>query len=149
MDSTLHQLGGILLNAAPTFLLVIFLHFYLKFMFFKPLEKTLGERDAATEGARKMAAESLQHAERKTAEYEEAMRAERAKIYHEAEQLHLRLQQEEDTVLQAERATSEQHIREAREQLARDLELAKKSLAATSDSLASEIADMILRGRAA
>jgi len=149
METTLHQLGGILLNALPTFLLVIFLHFYLKFMFFKPLEKTLGERYAATEGARKMAAESLQSAERKTAEYEEAMRAERAKVYQEAEQLHKQLQEEEDAALQAERHYAEERVREAREQLARELEQTKASLRAASDSLADQIAETILRGRAA
>ena len=95
MEATLHQLGGILLSALPTFILVIFLHYYLKFMFFKPLEKVLGERHAATEGARALAVESLQRAERKTAEYEAAMRAERAKIYREFEQHHKRLQEEE------------------------------------------------------
>jgi F-type H+-transporting ATPase subunit b len=149
MEATLHQLGGILLSALPTFLLVIFLHFYLKFMFFKPLEKTLAERYAATEGARKLAAESLQRAEQKTAQYEEAMRAERAKIYHEAEQLHKRLQEEEDAALVAERNAAEQHVRAAREQLARELETLKASLAASTDTLASEIADSILRRRAA
>ena len=149
MEATLHQLGGILLKALPTFLLVIFLHYYLKYMFFKPLEKTLGERYAATEGARKLAAESLQRAERKTAEYEQAMRAERAKIYHDTEQHHKRLQEEEEAALAAERAGAEQHVREAKEQLARDLEAAKASLAATAESLARQIADSILGGRAA
>ena len=109
----------------------------------------LGERYAATEGARKLAAESLQRAEQKTAEYEEAMRAERAIIYQEAEQLHKRLQEEEDAALLAERNAAEQHVREARQQLARELEAAKASLAASSDALATQIADAILRGRAA
>jgi F-type H+-transporting ATPase subunit b len=149
MDATLHQLGGILLNAIPTFLLVIILHFYLKFMFFKPLEKTLAERYEATEGARKAAAESLQRAEAKTAEYENAMRVERAKIYHEAEQLYKQLREEESAALLAERQAAEQRIREAREQLGRDLEAAKASLGAASESLAAEIADTILGGRAA
>jgi len=149
MEATLHQLGGILLSALPTFILVIILYYYLKFMFFKPMEKTLAERYAATEGARQLAAESLERAERKTAEYDAAMRAERAKIYQEAEQHHKRLQEEEDAALLAERNAAEHHVREAKEQLARELDSAKAALAASSDALASEIADSILRGRAA
>ena len=149
MEATLHQLGGILLKALPTFILVILLHYYLKFMFFKPMEKTLGERYAATEGARKLAEESLRQAERKTAEYESAMRTERAKMYQEAERLHKRLQEEEDAALLAERHAAEQQVREAKEELARELEAAKTSLAASSDSLAGAIADSILGGRAA
>ena len=44
MEATLRALSGILLHAIPTFLLVIFLHFYLKYMFFKPLGKVLQAR---------------------------------------------------------------------------------------------------------
>ena len=54
MDATLHALGEILLKAVPTVLLVVVLHFYLKYVFFKPLKKVLEERYNATEGARKL-----------------------------------------------------------------------------------------------
>ena len=74
----MHALSGILLRAIPTFLLVVFLHFYLKYMFFKPLDKVLHARYEATEGARLRAAESLEKAAAKTAEYEAAMRTARA-----------------------------------------------------------------------
>jgi F-type H+-transporting ATPase subunit b len=149
MEATLHQLGGILLSALPTFILVIFLHYYLKFMFFKPMEKVLAERLAATEGARAQAAESLQRAERKIAEYEATMRVERSKIYQEAEQHNKRMQEEEEAAVLADRHAAEQHVREAKEQLARELEAAKASLDAASDALASQIAEQILRRRAA
>ena len=43
MEETLRQLGGILLRAVPTFILVVLLHFYLKFIFFKPLQRVLRE----------------------------------------------------------------------------------------------------------
>ena len=66
MDAMLHALGGILLRAVPTFLLVILLHFYLKIVFFKPLEKVLNQRDQSTAGARKLAEGSLQQAAAKT-----------------------------------------------------------------------------------
>ena len=65
----LHALGGILLRAVPTFLLVVLLHFYLKSMFFKPLAKVLQARYEATEGARKLAEQSLEQAAAKTAKY--------------------------------------------------------------------------------
>jgi len=44
MDETLRALGGILLRAIPTFVLVVLLHFYLKFVFFKPLQRVLRQR---------------------------------------------------------------------------------------------------------
>ena len=83
MDETLRQLGGILLRAVPTFLLVVLLHFYLKFIFFKPLGRILRQRYDATEGARKLAEASLAKASEKAAEYEAALRAVRAETYKE------------------------------------------------------------------
>ena len=63
----MHALGGILLHAIPTLLMVVFLHFYLKSIFFKPLEKVLHQRYEATEGARKLAQQSLEEAAAKGA----------------------------------------------------------------------------------
>src|SRR3989442_1881411 len=92
MDETLHQLGGILLRAIPTFIIVVLLHFYLKFIFFKPLQQVLRQRYEATEGARKLAEASLAKASEKAAEYEAAIRQARADTYKELEQLRRQLQ---------------------------------------------------------
>src|SRR5262249_4536906 len=70
MDIILHQLGELLLTALPTFFLVVFLTIYLRAMFFNPLDKVLKQRYEATEGARKLAEQSLERANAKTAEYE-------------------------------------------------------------------------------
>ena len=59
MDSTLQQLGGILLKAIPTVVLLLIVHFYLKWMFFRPLEKVLAERKQATAGTRERADQLL------------------------------------------------------------------------------------------
>src|SRR4051812_28044838 len=95
MDVILHQLGQLLLKAVPTFILVVLLQFYLKRVFFKPLEKVLHQRYEATEGARKAADESLARASAKAAEYEAAMRAARSEVYKAQEQLHKELQERE------------------------------------------------------
>ena len=92
MEETLRQLGGILLRAVPTFILVVLLHLYLKFIFFKPLERVLRQRYDATEGARKLAEESIARASQKAADYEAALRAARAETYKEMEQLRRKLQ---------------------------------------------------------
>lgn len=150
MEATLHALSGILLRAIPTFLLVIFLHFYLKYMFFKPLDKVLQARYDATEGARLRAAQSLEKAAAKTAEYEAALRAARAEVYASQEQLHRRLQAEHAARTQAAREQAEGAVREAKAQLAAEIAQAKTELAADSEALASQIADTILnRGAAA
>lgn len=149
MDVMLHALGQLLLKAIPTFLLVVALNFYLKYMFFKPLAKVLQERYDATEGARKLAAEALERAAARTAQYEAALRAARAEVYQAQEQAHRQLAEHQAAELLAARQRAEQLIREAQRQLALDAEILKQELAAASDSLASQIADSILRGRAA
>jgi F-type H+-transporting ATPase subunit b len=149
MDATLHALGGILLRAIPTFLLVIFLHFYLKIVFFKPLEKVLDQRYEATEGARKLAEESLERVTAKTAEYEAALRAARAEAYQEQERLYQQLQEREAVSLAAARKQAEASIREAKDLLAQDVAAARASLDRESDALAVQIADALLRRSAA
>src|SRR5438876_72457 len=125
MDATLHQLGEILLKAVPTFVLVILLHFYLKSVFFKPLKKVLQQRYEVTEGARKMADESMKRAAAETARYEDALRAARAEVYQGQEHHHKDLQERQSAELAAARASADAAIREAKSQLARDVEEAK------------------------
>jgi F-type H+-transporting ATPase subunit b len=150
MEATLHALSLILLKAIPTFLLLILLHFYLKYTFFKPLEKVLRARYEATQGAQQRAAESLQRAADRTAEYEAALRAARAEVYQSQEQLHRHLQEEHAAQIQAAREQADVALQEAREQLAGEILEAKAGLAAQSDALAGQIADVILnRGAAA
>ncbi len=149
MDKIVHQLGELLLTALPTFLLLIFLTLYLKFMFFQPLDKVLRQRYEATEGARKLAEQSLERAAAKTAEYEATLRAARSEIYQTQEKAHKEAQERAAGEIAAARSRTEASVREARQQLAQDVEAAKASLAKDSESLANQIADSILRGRAA
>jgi F-type H+-transporting ATPase subunit b len=149
MDAMLHALGGILLRAVPTFLLVVLLHFYLKSMFFKPLEKVLHARYDSTEGARKLAEQSLETAAAKTAKYEAALQAAKAELYRTQEISHKKLQEIQAEAILAARKKADGAVRQARELLAADVEAARKSLAADSDALAAQIADTILRRSAA
>jgi F-type H+-transporting ATPase subunit b len=149
MDAILHGLGGILLKAVPTFLLVILLHFYLKGFFFKPFERVLHKRYEATEGARKMAELSLQKAAAKTAEYEAAVRVAKAEVYHAQEKLHKELQEQQAEELQAARKQAEELVKSAKAGLAREVEAAKASLGRESELLANQIAETILSRSAA
>ena len=145
----LHALGGILLRAVPTFLLVILLHFYLKSIFFKPLEKVLHQRYEATEGARKLAEQSLQQAAAKTAQYESAVARGQGRDVPGA-----RAVAQTATGARSRRRGRGQNradaaVKLAKTQLAADVEAAKTSLAADSESLADQIAETILRRNAA
>ncbi len=145
----LHALGGILLRAVPTFLLVILLHFYLKNMFFKPLEKVLHERFQATEGARQHAEKSLAEAAAKTAHYEAQLRAAKAEMYQAQERLSKELTERQAAAVAEARKSADAAIKQAKAALAADVELAKSSLASDSEMLANQIAEAILRRNAA
>lgn len=145
----LHALGGILLRAVPTFLLVIALNYYLKSAFFKPLEKVLHQRYEATEGARKAAEESLARALAKTAGYEAALHDARNAIYQAQEKAHKEMQDRETAVVTQARHASDAAMKRAKADLAADVAAAKLALAAETDAMASRIADSILRRSAA
>ena len=147
MEDTLRALGEILLKAVPTFLLVLLLLVYLKKMFFQPMEKVLHQRFEETEGARKLAEQSLARAAARTAEYENAIRAARSEVYQAQEKLYKQLQDSGSAQIDAARQAAEAALKEARAQIARDTEEARLALAQSSEALAGEIADSILKIR--
>ena len=149
MDATLNALGGILLRAVPTFIIVILLNFYLKIIFFKPFDEVLRKRYEATEGARELAKRSAERAAAKAAEYEAAMRAARAEVYQALEQSHKRLEERHAADLAAARQRTEAVVREAKLQLAAEAEAAKGLLARDAEALSDEIARALLSRSAA
>jgi len=145
----LHALGGILLRAIPTFLLVIILHFYLKSVFFKPLAKVLHQRYDVTEGARKLAQQNLEQAAAKTAQYEASLRAAKGQLYQGQEKLHKQMQERESAAIAEARSAADATVKSAKAQLEMDVTGLKTQLAAQSDALAGQIAESILRRSAA
>src|SRR3954452_1817963 len=125
MDVILNQLGELLLKAAPTFILVVVLQFYLKRVFFKPLESVLHQRYEATEGARKAADESLARAAAKAGEYEAAMRAARSEVYQAQEQIYKQLQETATAQITEARQRADVAIKAAKADIAKDVEAAK------------------------
>lgn len=149
MEATLQALGGLLIKAVPTFLLVILLHLYLKWTFFGPLARVLEQRRQATEGARQKAEELLARAAAKTAEYEEALRAARNRLYLEQEAARQQWRQQHLEAVRAAREDARRMVEEARGQLEAELEIARRELEVSSRALAGRIARNLLSGRAA
>ena len=144
MGHTVQALGGILLRAIPTFFLILFLTFYLRRMLFAPIAKVLSERTAATTGARQSAEALLKNTERKTAEYQAAIREARAAIFREQEQMRRQWLDDQSTQVRAAKGASEQLLAEAREQIAQETAGARAGLQQTAASLADQIASTIL-----
>jgi F-type H+-transporting ATPase subunit b len=149
MDATFHALGEILLKAVPTFLLVFFLNYYLRAVFYKPLERVRQQRYEATDGARQRAQESIERAEKKTAEYERALREAQAAVYQTQDKLHRELQDRQAADLHAARQQADVAVQQAKAALGGDIAAAKTSLARDSELLANQIVESILRRSAA
>lgn len=148
MEKTIQDLVEILLKAVPTLLLFAVLFVYLKFMFFTPLQKVLAKRREATEGARETAEAGLESAALRTAEYEAKIRDARAEIYKEQEQMRRRWLDQQTAVVQETRVKAQAGVAAAKQQIEGDIAIAKQDLAGTSNVLAGQIFDALLRRRA-
>ena len=148
MEQTLQALGGILLKAIPTVILLLILHAYLRAVLFTPLEKMLRQRGELTEGARKAADQSLAAAEAKAAEYEAKLREARGAVYKEQEETRKRWLEDQTAQVAQSRSSAEAAVRKAKEELATEAGATRASLAETSSALADQIATSLLSGRA-
>ncbi|MGA2182673.1 MAG: ATP synthase F0 subunit B [Bryobacteraceae bacterium] len=148
MEATLHALGGILLRAIPTLLLVILLHFYLKAMFFGPLKNVLKQRHEATKGAREAAEASAKRAADKTAEYEAALQRARAEMYKEQEEARRKWLADQARLIEEARVHSHETRHAAKGSIEAEAATAKRDLEGQSAELAEQISRLVLEGRA-
>ncbi len=149
MQETLRALSGLLLEAVPTLIIILLLHFYLKKVYFQPMEKVLAARFSATEGARKLAEESLERASAMAIEYDAALRAARNELYKEQEEFRQALNQEHEQALKDARERASQMVKKASVQLEAELEASKEALKRDAGALSDRIVETILSRRPA
>lgn len=149
MESTLHDLGGLLLKAVPTIVLLLVVYVYLRWMFFGPLEKVLTERKQATEGTHEKAQALLAKADQTAAAIHDKLRKAREEIYQEQEAARRQWTSDQAAQIERTRLSARDMIHEAQAQLESEAAAAKRDLAATADSLAEEIARTLLERSAA
>jgi len=149
METTVQALGGILLKAIPTIVLLLIVLVFLRWAFFGPLEKILAQRREASTGAMKNAEALLAKAEQTAASIEAQLRKAREEIYEEQEAARRKWMDAQTQQLDQARVQSREMVQQARLELARDTEVAKRDLAATAESLAEEITRSLLRGKVA
>ncbi|MCI0628465.1 MAG: ATP synthase F0 subunit B [Acidobacteria bacterium] len=144
MDTILTQLKILILQAVPTVLLVVLFYFFLKFNFFRPLEKVLTEREARTEGARRSAEQAQADAKEKSHAYEAALRSARVTIYAEQEAARRSALRERDTRIREARNQAMEEVRAARERLDEEMEQAREEVAKESVRLGAELGRALL-----
>jgi F-type H+-transporting ATPase subunit b len=146
---TLIAVGQLLIQSLPTFFIVLFLYFYLKQVFFGPLDRVLAQRREATEGARILAAAALERAAARAAQYEEQLRAARNEIYKEQEEQRKLWRDKQTAQIAEARKSADAAVASAKAEIAAEANAAKQSLASQTQGLADRITSAILQGRAA
>jgi F0F1-type ATP synthase membrane subunit b/b' len=149
MESTLHDLGQLLLKAIPTIVLLLVVHFYLKGMFFRPMADVLAKRRAATEGLRESAEKTRARAAEQLASLEAQLREAREKIYQQQEEARRGWITEQASQLDQSRAQAHELINQGKKRLDTEAAAAKSQLAAATDALANEIVRTLLERTAA
>ena len=144
MESTLHDLGQLLLKAIPTLFLLLVVHFYLKGMFFRPMADVLAKRRAATEGLRESAEAMRAKAGEQTKAIEEQLRQAREAIYQEQEEARRGWLGDQGAQLEAARQQGRELIQKSKHDLDEETAIAKNQLSETAGTLADQIANALL-----
>jgi F-type H+-transporting ATPase subunit b len=139
MESTLQGLGQLLLKAVPTIFLLILVHFYLKFMFFRPMAEVLAKRREATDGLRESAEKARAKADEQAKSIEEKLRQAREGIYQEQEEARRRWTGEQGAQLDRARQDARDLIHQSKQQLEAEAAAAKSKLEPYADTLADQI----------
>ena len=149
MDALVRQLSGLLLSAVPTIVLLIFVHFYLKFMFFRPLHEVLRKRREATEGALAAAEASLKIAGEKATMYDLALKEARSEMYRQQEEMRRKWLDQQARRIEEIRNQTHTMLHEATQKLGAESAEAKQDLTSRSQMLALQIAESLVAGRTA
>jgi F-type H+-transporting ATPase subunit b len=145
MDETLQQLGGLLLGAVPTVILLALLYALYTTIVHKPLQRVLAERRSKTEGAVERSRADIAAAEARTAEYEQKLREARAAVYRAQEARRQAVLQARSSALNEARSKAQAQVQAAKKDIERDRAAAETGLPAYAAALAQEIVRRVLQ----
>ena len=139
-----NQLGELFLAAVPTVIIVFLFYLFLRWSFFKPMERVLSERHKRAEGARIEAEASRVAAHEKQRFYSDTVKKARAEVFAEQESQRRRVLDERQATINAARATAQSALQDAKKGIAEDVKAARADLERSKDTLANDIAEAIL-----
>ena len=140
----LRQLGNLCLQAVPTIIIAFLFYLFVRWSFFKPLDKVLAERKARIEGARADAATAQSSAEQELETYNEALKRARAEIYAQQEAERQKALDERAKLLKAMRTRSAETVERAKRRIAGELDAARVHIDRETPALAEDIARNIV-----
>ena len=145
MDTTLKQVGELLLDAVPTVVMLLLLYALYQNLVRKPLKRVLTERRDRTEGAALKARSDIAAAEARTQEYEQKLRDAKVAVFKAQEARRQQAQQMRQQALSEAREKAQEQIRQARLAVEKDMEAARAGLQGDAARLATDIIRTILK----
>ena len=145
MDEILRQLGGYLLGAIPTIVLLLVVFAAYGALVHRPLARVLAERHSRTEGAMERARVDIAAAEAKAADYEQRLREARTALFKSQEARRKQALEARTAALAEARAHAQKQVQEARAAIEKDKVSAQERLQLEAGRLADEIIRAILR----
>jgi F-type H+-transporting ATPase subunit b len=145
MDQTLHQLGGLLLGAVPTVILLALLYALYTAIVHRPLARVLAERRAKTEGAVEKSRADIAAAEARTAEYEQKLREARASVFRAQEARRQAALQARTDAMNDARNRAQAQVQAAKQAIEVDRVAAQAGLEKDAAALAQEIVRRVLQ----
>ena len=141
-----NQLGELFLAAVPTVIIVFLFYLFMRWSFFKPMERVLSERHKRAEGARIEAEASRVATHEKQRFYSDTVKKARTEVFAEQESMRRRTLDERQATINTARATAQAALQEAKKGIAADVKAARADLERSKDNLANDIAEAILAG---
>jgi len=145
MDETLHQLGGLLLGAVPTVILLTLLYVLYTTIVHRPLRRVLEERRSKTEGAVERSRADIAAAEARTAEYEQRLREARATVFRAQEARRQAALDARSQALNEARKKAQAQVQVAKKDIEADRAAAQATLQGEAAALAQEIVRRVLQ----
>jgi F-type H+-transporting ATPase subunit b len=145
MDETLHQLGGLLLGAVPTVILLALLYALYANIVHKPLRRVLEERRGKTEGAVEKSRADIAAAEARTAEYEQRLREARATLFRAQDARRQAALDARANAANEARGKAQAQVASAKNDIEADRAAAQASLQGEATRLAQEIVRRVLQ----
>jgi F-type H+-transporting ATPase subunit b len=149
MEALIQALSGLLLKAVPTIILLIFVHFYLKIVLFRPLQEIRRKRREATEGTLQAAQKNRELAAEKAAMYDLALKEARAEMYREQEEAHRQWLEQQTSRIEEARQHARAIVKDAAQKLDAEVAEARRDLASRSQMLALQIVETLTSGKRA
>lgn len=144
MDETLRQLGGLLLGAVPTVILLALLYVLYKTIVHKPLRRVLDERRSKTEGAVEKSRADIAAAEARTSEYEQRLREARATLFRAQEARRKEALDARTVAMNEARTKAQAQVQAAKADIEKDRNAAQAGLQGQVQALAIEIMRRVL-----